>query len=247
MSQAFRKDVDEISWWHGPLEIHWSVPPAHVAPPENIVREIRSFWAPYVPLFCRRVFLAPDGQKEGFEYHVIGMWSASPFSVAPDPGRILKHFERPSNFPFHGGVVYEQYTLSTPWPDESWQRGRMTPDIPASYPNQPIETLPSGWWALDRITSPEMKMEWGLVRDWIRQMIYFWRDVAGTIDSKFAAIEAAQRERFEREGKKIDADADYKFQQWRGIFRQAVAEGRLAPLPQEFTPQSFAFFGGGGK
>lgn len=224
---------DTDSGWIGPVEVVWSLTfPDGQGPPQSIVADIRKFMPNYVPLWCTRVFVGPDGVKETFTYNVIGMWRLSPDEDCPDFHRILKGLVIPFDFPFKGGVIYEQHTISAPWPDGSWQKARMTPDIPLSQPNAP---LPPDWEMYERITKPPVRMEWEKTRDWIERSIQFTKILGETLESKLDALRRERLARVEDEGKKIDADADYKIKT-DGLYKRAVQNGWWVPLPRDIQP-----------
>lgn len=242
--------------WIGPVDVHWSlIFPDGAAPPPSVVAQIRSFWPNYVPLYCTRVFVGPDGKKQEFKYHVIGMWRLSPDEECPDFHRIIKGLVIPFDFHFKGGVIYEQYSIARPWPDGSWQKARMTPDIPVCCVSSRTESeinkegidrclgeaIPMryehGFAAegYERITKPPAEMHWEKTRDWIQKSIAFTRLVGDSLESRLDALRLKRHELQREEGKRIDAEADYKIKT-DGLYKRAVQNGWWAPLPRDIEP-----------
>jgi hypothetical protein len=246
------RDID--CGWVGPKEVVWSLTfPDGQAPPPSIVAQIRKILPGYVPLFCTRAFVGPDGQKETFQYHVIGMWRQSPDPECPDFHRILSNINRPFDFPFKGGVIYEQYSISAPWPDGSWQKARLTPDIPLccvscrtrdeiareksrclseSIPQLYEPFVVDGY---ERITRPPIEMHWEKTRDWVEKSVKFTKLIGDTFFERLEQLRLKRHELQAAEGKRIDADADYRIKT-DGLYKRAVQNGWFVPLPRDITP-----------
>lgn len=249
------RDID--SGWVGPHEVVWSLTfPDGQEPPKRIVEDIRKFFRGYVPLWCTRVFTGPDGVKETFQYHVIGMWRQTPDEDCPDFHRIIKGLALPFDFPFRGGVIYEQRTLSLPWPDGSWQKARMTPDIPMCCMSSRTEAMiaerkhrciaesiprvlyPGDGFVLDgyeRITKPPAEMHWERTRDWIAETIRFTQLIGDTFEARLDKLRRARIQYEEDEEKRIDEAADYKIKS-DGLLKKAIQNGWWAPLPRDMEP-----------
>lgn len=210
---------DPETYWKGPLEVEWSLTfPVGQEPKPEVVKRIRSFFPQYVPLWCTRVHLHPDGTKVPFFYHVIGRWRESPDEDFPDLDRIIKVL-RPPNFPWKGGVIYEQRTLSCPWPDHS----------PQKYVNTPDQPLPGP-------TSMELA-------NWMEEQYKLARGSLESLKSRVARNEKDKESQAEREMEKLEKDKTYELMQYRKLWNQAISEGRIFDEPKEFQPQPYAFLG----
>lgn len=210
------------TYWKGPLEVQWSLTfPIGQEPAPEVVRAIRAFYPQYVPLWCVRVHLHPDGrEKRPFGYHVIGRWRESPDADYPDPWRIVK-VDRPSGFPFRGGVIYEQRTVSAPWPDHSREKALNTPD----------RALPG-----------PVHMEFA---NWMKEMYYEARGALEGLQSRLKR-RALDKVTAEAEAlEKLEEDKQYELMQYRTLWNRAIDEGRLFDEPREYQPQPYAFLGAG--
>lgn len=91
-------------------ETHFSCvfPPA-CEPDKNLVADVRCMMPEFIPIFMRKVYATPSGVDEHLDFVCAGRWA----QVEDDPDRKPLSVERPANFPFAGGVIYHQRTLST--------------------------------------------------------------------------------------------------------------------------------------
>jgi hypothetical protein len=209
---------DPETYWKGPLEVEWSLTfPVGQEPRPEVVKRIRSFFPTYVPLWVTRVHLHPDGvNKYPFTYHVIGRWRESPDPECPDEDRIIRAL-RPPDFPWRGGVIYQQQTLSSPWPDDSPQKYKNAPDFPLEGPTS-----------------------MGLA-DWMEAI---YKEARGSMEKLSSRISRKQRDKEDAEVKeleKLDEDKSYELSQYRNLWNQAISEGRIFDTPREYEPQPYAF------
>lgn len=212
--------VDPETYWKGPLEVEWSLTfPVGEEPRPEVVRRIRSFYPAYVPLWVTRVHLHPDGRtKVPFHYHVIGRWRECP---DPDRGEdgIISGLMRPADFPFKGGVIYEQSTLSSPWPDHSPQKYVNTPDFPLRGP-----------------------VDQGLA-DYMEAAYKEARGVTEKLTSRLKRLEKQKETDNAEELQKLHDDKQYELMQFRQAWNRAISEGRLFDIPKKHEPQPYAFLG----
>ena len=103
------------------VDTHYTcVFPAGFAPDPTLVARIRSFYPQFVPVCMVKEYVTPTGGRVNYLFHVIGRWEQMPTPDDVENGREPLRVERPRDFPFDGGVVYEQ----RPWTDPPNAQGQ---------------------------------------------------------------------------------------------------------------------------
>lgn len=98
--------------------------PAGFEPDPSLVARIRGFYPQFVPVWMVKEYVTPSEGHVTFGFYVIGRWE--PFVPQDEDGTPLT-ITRPADFPFHGGVIYEQL----PWSDPPNAQGKRLnlPDV----------------------------------------------------------------------------------------------------------------------
>ncbi len=100
------------------VDTHYTaVFPPGFGPDPSLVARIRGFFPRYVPVWMVKEYVTPSGGVVNYGFHVIGRWEPFP---PQDEEAVPLRIERPSDFPFHGGVIYEQL----PWSDPPNKQGK---------------------------------------------------------------------------------------------------------------------------
>jgi hypothetical protein len=113
--------------------------PVGYAPDPALVARIRSFYPQYVPVWMVKEYVTPSGGRVNYGFHVIGRWEQVPTPDDVESGREPLRVERPADFPFHGGVVYEQRPWSDP-PNAAGQRMNL-PDLYRPFDARLVEWM----------------------------------------------------------------------------------------------------------
>ena len=94
--------------------------PAGETPDPALVSRVRSFYPQFVPVWMVKEYVTPSGGRINYGFHVIGRWEPMPTVDDVEQGRVPLRCERPADFPFNGGVIYEQ----RPWTDPTNAAGK---------------------------------------------------------------------------------------------------------------------------
>lgn len=123
------------------------------------MNEVRVAMPDFVPLHMRRVYVTPEGTEEYLDFVLAGRWARTP----DDPDREPLRVERPYDFPFKGGVIYEQRALGTMslWgeqPPKVWA-DRGVQDLPLKFDRRVVDWLLISYrWFMNK-TAKEKKRE----------------------------------------------------------------------------------------
>lgn len=93
--------------WACTERVFTAVFPVGFEPPAHLVKRIRVFFPPFVPLLRIETFRTPANTDMTEGRYCIGRWAETPDDPGDDPIRT----ERPLDFPFHAGVIY----VVRPW------------------------------------------------------------------------------------------------------------------------------------
>lgn len=166
------------------IAIHYSaVFPPGKDPDPALVAEVRSLMPEFVPLHLRKVYATHEGGEEYLDFVVAGRWART----ADDPEKEPLRLARPDDFPFKGGVIYEQRPLGT-----QSLRG-MSP--PKEWAERGVEDLP-------------LKFDRGLV-DWLKAAYRQFMNQTAK-ENKRAAIQARKAEEAARDKELADLQAQAK-------------------------------------
>lgn len=181
---------------------HTCVFPIAFEPPRHLVAEIRKFDPWFVPICVIKEYVAPTGGTHTFVFYSIGRWAPYPDDAEMEPVKV----ERPSDFPFHGGVIYEQRLWADPVTPEGRKLG-----LPEKF--RPFDMRLVKWMdAAHR----EMLREDGS---------YKWK-VQRAIDGEYEAEQAALE--------KIDAEKGYQLRHTPIV--RAIETGNFVEKPKDPKP-----------
>jgi hypothetical protein len=112
--------MDDTPWLLKDTTFSCVFPPGW-EPDDALVRRIREFDPKFVPVWMTKTYIDPGGSEVTYGFYVIGRWEQTEIEAHSDPetDRMPLKLERPKDFPFHGGVVYDQRTWSHAWPQGS--------------------------------------------------------------------------------------------------------------------------------
>jgi len=113
--------------------------PVGYAPDPALVARIRAFYPQFVPVWMVKEYVTPTGGRVNYGFHVIGRWEAFPTPDDIEQGNVPLRVERPADFPFSGGVIYEQSPWSHP-PNVEGQRLNL-PDVFREFDARLVEWM----------------------------------------------------------------------------------------------------------
>lgn len=202
--QEQARNVADLGMWRVVGGPEWSaVFPPGDAPDPGIVKAIRVFAPHYVPLWLRKAYVSPTGDKTAYGYHVVGMHTDNPEEAEEDWE--IVNVIRPPDWPanFNHGLINVVKVLWDDWKPGSWQRKR----------NFPRQYVP---------------YDWRLV-DWMRRTAHRIQDRK---QARLDAIAAVDRQ-LEAEDKalaKVEADAKQELRDDAHSLLQAGMKGERVLL-----------------
>jgi hypothetical protein len=183
-----------------------AVHPPDMTPSPSLVREIRTLFPYFVPLWTIREWRSPAGTDEAFGYHLFGTWS--PTREDPNQAEPLRLDSIPSDFPFKGGYVYEARTWSYSLPMEE--------GIAGPYADQflPFDSAAVEWF----------------------RCTHQYLNAPGSLRQKWEARARAAEERKFKELAGVALEKRLQLRDERHWLMKLISAGKIHPDPHEAQP-----------
>lgn len=154
--ETFVSDLAHLGLWQQADLPDWSAvfPPGY-DPDPGLVRAIRTVAPHYVPLWARRIYVSPTGDRRVFGYYAHGMWSQDPELPIEADAEVLG----PVNpwlptYGWHhrGGRVFCVDVVSDTWIKDSWQDRCNVPEPALTFDQLAVDWMRGTAYRLAHMT-----------------------------------------------------------------------------------------------